>query len=135
MIKKFFGENYIFYSFNTLPKFPEKLTFLKYWYGHERYTYQEVKNVSFSENFVKVLSEWSLFFILILLWKVSFLNNLSHIIKIYGSGYSRMDQAKIMEDSLYKFPQILLGPFLDTFTHRYLWRCSYSFFFAIFGHS
>ena len=33
---------------------------------------------------------------------------------LYGSKYSRMDQVKFFKDCL---PHILLGPFLNTFTH------------------
>ena len=56
---------------------------------------------------------------------------------VYGTKYSRMDQVKFVEDSLYKIrkdmvclgrpypfnffkgclPQILLGPFLNTLSH------------------
>ena len=36
-------------------KFSQKLTFLKPWYA-----YQEVRNVSFSENFAYVINEWFL---------------------------------------------------------------------------
>ena len=40
----------------------------------------------------------------------------------YGTKYSRMDQIKFVEGTLYKFfkgclPQILLGPFLNTLSH------------------
>ena len=51
---------------------------------------------------------------------------LHDLLYIYGSGYSRMDQVKSVEDSLYRryhfkffkgcLPQILLAPFLNTLT-------------------
>ena len=39
-------------SFSTCRTFSKKLTFLTPWYAH-------VRNVSFSENFVYVINEWS----------------------------------------------------------------------------
>ena len=47
-------------SFRTFPKLPEKLTLCIYWYALVRKVYQGVRNISFSENFVNVLNEWSL---------------------------------------------------------------------------
>ena len=44
------------YSFSTFAKFSEKLTFLIPWYAHE----YNVRNFSFSENFLYVLDEVSL---------------------------------------------------------------------------
>ena len=45
---------------STYIKFSEKLTFLTPWYAHVRCAYQEVKSVSFSENFAYVLNGWPL---------------------------------------------------------------------------
>ena len=48
------------HSFSTYGKCSEKLTFLTPWYADVRTcAYQEVRNVSFSEDFAYVLNEWS----------------------------------------------------------------------------
>ena len=49
------------YSFSTYAKFSEKRIFLTPWYVHT-FVYQGVRNVSFSENFLYVLNEWSLIY-------------------------------------------------------------------------
>ena len=46
------------HSFSAKAKFSEKLTFLTLCYAHVRVC-EGVKNVSFSESFTYVLSEWS----------------------------------------------------------------------------
>ena len=43
----------------SLQKFSKKLTFLTFWYAHVRVRVSRVRNGSFSENFVKVLNEWT----------------------------------------------------------------------------